>query len=911
MPPPQERVTAIGLSPLTAPATADFTPGSQLTIEAWVYLADANANGWVAGKCWGAPGVDPFLSFGLLVTSRQRPEFACSTGASGSYRSIEGATAIAPRTWTHLAAVVDGTAIRLHVNGVLVASGAAAGPLPARPDIPFSVGIGTLADGRRNFPPFQGYARQVRLWTVARSAAQLTAAAAETVPADRNGLAGSWPLDDALEARSARDLSGASRSLTVAGLRSVATQLLEAPPLFAVSQTSRDDPASRFPKQGALLDFDGDGDLDLVIAQQEYSVDLAIPRTLRAFRNDRGRFVDVTEAVLGTVTLIHPRHQVVADFNGDGRADVLFAGHGYDFPPYPGEQSRLLLQTADGRLVEDPARLPSGIRFTHNVAAADVDRDGDVDLYLCNVTHGARGPQLFLNDGRGFFTEANSRLPPELLNSSLDLFTASLFVDVNRDGWPDLVLGALQGSRPGQGFPNQLLINDGRGRFVRDPRFVLPTKLIDASATVVNIETADFNGDHWPDLVLATDDWLVTPPDGVRVGAGIQLLLNRGDGTFRDATPTSGIALTPREVWTEWIYATDFTGDGRPDLVLQTHPSFGSRYRFLENLGGETPRFRDQTDLLELALPAGASLLVAGDVDQDGRPDLLEVGDRRIQLARTVRALEEPRPGRLANLSVRAAAGVGDDSLIAGFAIGGGASGVTRPLLVRAVGPTLQAFGVEGALADPALQVSPLGGAPLAANDNWGGTGELKRAFASVGAFPFSGDASRDAALLVAPALGAYTATVSGGSGVALLEVYDAGTGSGARLTNLSARTRAGSNAAALIAGFVVDGNVPKRLLIRAAGPTLAAFGVADTLRDPVLQIRPLGREVVVATNDDWNGATALKAAFAAVGAFPFSSDTSGDAALVVSLLPGAYTATVAGKDPTPGVALVEVYELP
>ncbi len=911
-PPPQDYVAAIGASPLKAPLTADFSPGAYFTIEAWVFPpASAVNDGWLAGKVLGAPGVDPFLSFGLQLKSDRRVDFSYSTGAPGSFRSVASDVPIAPRRWTHVAAVMDGTSTRIYLNGTLSASGTALGPPPAPAAVPFSVGLGLRADGGVNYHPFEGYARQVRLWSIARTAAQIAAAAGEASPSDPVGLVGAWPLDDPPESRVIRDLSGGNRALTTAGLSSIRTVLLSMDPFYAVTRTTRNDPDSRYLHQGVLIDFDGDGDLDSVFAQINYSqASGGTPSRVRAFRNNHGSFVDVTDAVLGHVTLVHPRHQLVGDFNGDGRSDALFVGHGYDYSPFPGEQSRLLIQTPDGRLVEDPARLPSGIKFTHNVAAADIDRDGDLDLYFCNVATGALGPRLYLNDGRGFFTENGSRLPAEILDGTFDRFTASHFVDVNRDGWPDLVLGALQGFRPGQGFPNQLLMNDGTGRFVRDPRFVLPPKLVDLSATVVNIESADFNGDGWPDLVLSTDDWLVTPPNGVRVGAAIQLLLNRGDGTFRDVSATSGIVMTPREVWTEWMFPVDFTGDGRPDLILQTSPSSGSRMRFLENVGGDPVRFRDLTEFFNHFTTSPLALLLPGDIDRDGRLDLLGVAGNQIDFARNVLPFTE---GRLANLSVRTQAGTGDATLIAGFALGGSgaAPAATKPLLVRAIGPTLGAFGVTGTLADPAIEIAPLGAARMAANDNWAGTTALKNAFAAVGAFALADDASRDAALVFAPTVGAYTATVSGGSGIALVEVYDAGAGNTPRLTNVSARTQVGTGADALIAGFVVNGTLPKRLLLRAIGPTLAAFGVGGTLADPVLTLRPLGSETIVATNDDWAGTAALKTAFASVGAFAFANDASKDAALVLDLPPGAYTATVSGKNTTTGVALVEVYELP
>ncbi len=98
------------------------------------------------------------------------------------------------------------------------------------------------------------------------------------------------------------------------------------------------------------------------------------------------------------------------------------------------------------------------------------------------------------------------------------------------------------------------------------------------------------------------------------------------------------------------------------------------------------------------------------------------------------------------------------------------------------------------------------------------------------------------------------------------------------------------------------------RTLARTGNQTLATD---FTLADPVLEIRPLGAENIIATNDDWRGTAALKAAFTSVGAFPFPSETSRDAALAIELPPGGYTATVSGKNATIGVALVEVYELP
>lgn len=270
-----------------------------------------------------------------------------------------------------------------------------------------------------------------------------------------------------------------------------------------------------------------------------------------------------------------------------------------------------------------------------------------------------------------------------------------------------------------------------------------------------------------------------------------------------------------------------------------------------------------------------------------------------------------PAPGRLVNLSVRTQSLLGDKVLIAGFVLSGSGS---KPMLVRGMGPSLVDLGVTGVMQDPQLNLIPLGGSSIAQNDNWGGTAELKDAFARTGAFAPKSDATLDAALLRTLQAGLYTAIVSGTNnttGIALAEVYDAGDASGPRLINVSARTEVGSGDNVLIAGFVFDGNVPKRLLIRAIGPGLTRLGVTGVLANPSLRLHAFPSGALLAENDNWGGTAALKTTFQTVGAFELTNDSSTDAALSVVLTPGLYTAVVSGVGGATGVALVEVYEVP
>jgi hypothetical protein len=161
-----------------------------------------------------------------------------------------------------------------------------------------------------------------------------------------------------------------------------------------------------------------------------------------------------------------------------------------------------------------------------------------------------------------------------------------------------------------------------------------------------------------------------------------------------------------------------------------------------------------------------------------------------------------------------------------------------------------------------------------------------------------------------------HVADAAGPGGVALVEVYDADLAGSTRLANLSARSFAGTGDATLIAGFVVSGNVPKRLLIRGVGPRLAAgFGVTGALVDPKLELylSEGGRSTLFAANDNWaeTGAAPVRAAFASTGAFDFPDAASRDSAMVVTVPAGAFTAQVSGVGGTTGEALIEVYELP
>jgi hypothetical protein len=281
----------------------------------------------------------------------------------------------------------------------------------------------------------------------------------------------------------------------------------------------------------------------------------------------------------------------------------------------------------------------------------------------------------------------------------------------------------------------------------------------------------------------------------------------------------------------------------------------------------------------------------------------------------SVAAANPTNPARLANLAVRTTAGPGAP-LIVGFVVGGPSAVGNKPLLLRGVGPSLTALGVAGALADPRLALFR-DATQLASNDNWAGDVTVAALSAQVGAFAFSGPASKDAALVALPDLGGYTVQITGGdatSGSTLAEIYDASSAYSAtepRLMNVSARSEVGGANGTLIAGFVVAGSVGRTVLIRAIGPGLAQFGVRAVLADPRLTL--FSGSTPLASNDNWYeapNAVAMAAASTQVGAFRVPANSL-DAGLLLTLPAGSYTAQVSGAGGASGAALVEVYDVP
>ena len=306
--------------------------------------------------------------------------------------------------------------------------------------------------------------------------------------------------------------------------------------------------------------------------------------TFKAFTvTAAGTVADTTALLQQTSSVTHPRQLVVADFNGDGQDDLFFANHGCNLPPYPGEVNSLFLSSGNN-FIDRKAALPNLVSFTGSVATGDLRKNGKSDVLVgvlgmqLNANLNAQfkgpntqgdlvGPYLLRNDGLGNFTYDNTSLPDKIANnlqlsSTTTRFTSSRFADLNGDGFPDLILGSDQNSD----VAGSVYLNDGTGKF-KTAEIALPAGLFGKGNTItVAITVADVDGDGRPDLLLSQ-----TQNTPVFYGAGkVQVILNKGNGAFVDATAQMIPALKTNSYWAQGVHYTDLNSDGKPDILLES-----------------------------------------------------------------------------------------------------------------------------------------------------------------------------------------------------------------------------------------------------------------------------------------------------------------------------------------------------
>lgn len=271
-------------------------------------------------------------------------------------------------------------------------------------------------------------------------------------------------------------------TIQVAQAPAIPISLLEYDNFKSVGLTPQALPANFFYTDNARGwgDFTGHHRLDLFVVQttDTYFVTPRKPAKYTIYeRRKDGTLVASSVRITGTDQgCLLPRKVLVADFNGDGRADAFVACTGADEFPFPGEVNTVMLSQSDGSYAIRKAS--SDLGFFHGASTIDANGDGKPDVIASGFfapggsgSSGASTIGLLINQGDGTF-----KRDPAWSMSSLGVFAVTV-ADVNEDGKPDLILGGFEWLQPARVF-----LNDGTANFPAIAPITLPTVVGDENS---------------------------------------------------------------------------------------------------------------------------------------------------------------------------------------------------------------------------------------------------------------------------------------------------------------------------------------------------------------------------------------------------------------------------------------------
>lgn len=336
----------------------------------------------------------------------------------------------------------------------------------------------------------------------------------------------------------------------------------------------------------ALLDVDGDGDLDAVLALESQPNRLYLNDGTGKLAWKRDVFVNKNHDT---------EHVRIADFNGDNIMDIIFVAE-------DDQQHEYYLGMKNGSFNDVSNRLPAKSEG-NGLDVGDVNGDGLPDVVVGNS--GTNGQNfLWINDSKrpGYFLEATLKALPQLNDATQSIKLA----DLDGDGDLDMVVG-------NEIPPNRLLINDGHGVFT-ESQLDLPEPLHTREVLVFD---ADMDGDL--DIVFAN---LTSNGGQWEKDPRTRLLINDGKANFEDKTKSK---MPSGKISTYAAASMDFDGNGSPDLLLSAimiPPFEGQQMRAYKNDG--KANFTDFTAEVIPEITSGRSWGIAiGDMNGDGIKDVL------------------------------------------------------------------------------------------------------------------------------------------------------------------------------------------------------------------------------------------------------------------------------------------------
>ena len=326
----------------------------------------------------------------------------------------------------------------------------------------------------------------------------------------------------------------------------------------------------------AYGDFDGDGDEDFFLLSpgtdaegdpsvcypDAYCFTRAIP--VEIWENVGTSFVLNTEKFFsGSVPeVVNIRKALIGDFNGDDKPDIFLATHGPAVPPLPRDEPPALFLSTDNGFVQTQG-LDHLAGYNHGAASADIDQDGDLDIFVTDTIN-----YFLINDGNGNFQRNTSAVPSEI--NGTGVFTAEL-VDVDADGYLDLLVGGHEEEEYGDA-PTAIYWGNSSGEYSDSSKVTLPEVI--GQGNIVDIDVGDLDGDGNKDIVVNR-----TASEPFYAGHYIQVISGLGNRMFSDTTSQNiAYAADPTGLWIVWLRLVDVNGDGSLDITTDGDRYFGAAW---------------------------------------------------------------------------------------------------------------------------------------------------------------------------------------------------------------------------------------------------------------------------------------------------------------------------------------------
>lgn len=599
---------------------------STFTIEAWIYLNEPSPFAVIAGKVNDPRENDPYQNYVLVFDqSGLRPEFIQTTGIPGSYTAAISPTDISLNTWTHIAATLGSGSMKLYINGALVATQASPGYPNTTTGVPFSIGAGVTPDFKFTCCGIIGNIKQVRVWNLARTNIDINTTKDINLTGNESNLLACYPMNES-SGQILNDIS--TNKINLSRGISSRTEMEDPSPiseenlskLFSYTSVLLPQIETNY-EDLYVIDYNNDAKLDFLVSSIKWPPTFpATHSQIFGFENSGGLTFTASNPIFGADSTVTPRDHTIGDFNGDGRSDIFIADHGTDIHPFPGELNKLFLQNTSGQIVNTPININSTPDFSHNTASADIDNDGDLDIYVCNIyNQGEVGPYFLINDGTGNFTKTSTNFPDDIANLKT-MYMSNSFADIDNDNDMDLILGAIDG---GGILEDLILLNNGSGIFT--PGAPLPKRYGTAKWGTVDIVAKDFNNDGWVDLLMSTLHEYQT--------CHLQLLLNNKNGTFSDASANIPQSWETTNTWVKWIEVGDLNNDGFLDIICSSFG--GAKPKLYFNHGNAL--FTDASGVLNPKNLFNILSIRVDDFDNDGTNEIAFLHHDQILIANKIK----------------------------------------------------------------------------------------------------------------------------------------------------------------------------------------------------------------------------------------------------------------------------------